>query len=344
MPIQIVRSSRFVPSNINNVGDIIEEFNYYCALFFPSCKRSTKLFMFCDILKEYFRNGAWINNYFQYGFYGKNHVERADFVTWKKAVSLIYKANGRYTHPVFREKKQFNEYFAEFVKRDWIHMVNADETAFLEFITKHKTYIEKPNDSQLGTDIYKKSIDEKTNLQNLFKAYTGKSIILEENLVACEEFHKLHPCSLNTLRVTTILNKTGTKATVIAVALKMGMGESIVDNAGAGGLVAEVDLDMGTVLCKSANYKGETFDFHPDTNAKIKGLKIPVWESVLNMCKTAALRYKDAPLIGWDVAITGGDGDYTIQLIEGNENPSFPLLQVSSGKGLVAKINEAINI
>jgi len=343
---KIVNSGKLVPGNVKNARDVVGEFNYYCGLFFPQCSFSKKMHLACGAIKEYFVNGAWVNNYFQYGFYGKNPEERANFMTWRKAVKFIKKMNGTEAHPVLREKQLFNEAFSKFVKRDWIFMKNASEADFIKFCTKHKTFIEKPNDEQLGAGIFKRLINENTDLTKMYHEYYGKSIVLEENVLNCDTLSELHPDSLNTLRVSTLLNKSKTKATLVAATLKMGAGGNAVDNAGAGGLSAAINLDTGIVSHKAINYKGKRYEFHPDTNKAITGLAIPAWQMVVDMCKEAALVYKDAPFIGWDVAISYNNDteEYIVQIIEGNENQAFPLIQMSSGEGLVKKINEINSI
>ena len=73
---KIVNSGRFLPGNIKSARDITKEFDNYCNLFFPQCPYSKRMRFAADIFKEYFVNGAWINNYFQYEFYKKSRKER----------------------------------------------------------------------------------------------------------------------------------------------------------------------------------------------------------------------------------------------------------------------------
>ena len=245
--------------------------------------------------------------------------------------------NGEKPHPVFREKNLFNDKFFDYIKRDWVYMKDATEDDFISFCKNNTTYIEKPVDSWNGKGVQKKNISPETDLRELFKEYSGKPLILEEYLTACELMQKLHPASLNTIRVATVLNEKNDEAKVVAAVLRIGSGNNIVDNLNSGGLCAAIDLERGTVSHKAVNLKGERYEYHPDTNARITGLMIPEWQSIIEMCKAAAIKCKEVRFVGWDVAVTfnAQTNCNKIQLIEGNDRQDFPLLQMSSGKGLM---------
>jgi len=173
--------------------------------------------------------------------------------------------------------------------------------------------------------------------------YTGKPILLEEVVVACDIISDLHPESLNTIRISTMLDKSKTKVTIIAATLRIGAGGKVVDNFDAGSLAAAIDVESGVVSHKAMDKKGNRYESHPDTGKPIFGIKIPGWQQIIDTCTKAALHYPHAPFIGWDVAISQAeDGqDYTVQIIEGNDSQCFLLIQAPLGAGLKEKIIKA---
>lgn len=345
---KIVSSHRLTPEG-NSIKDIVKEFNSFCDLFFPSLKPSKRVFLALDVFLAYIADGAWINNYFLYGFIHKNRRERKEYVTWKRAVCFTVNVNGGIPHPVLRNKNEFNEAFSQHIKRDWIFTKNATEQEFVDFCTKHRVFMEKPQDERNGIGVTKVVLNNDADLHKLYRDYAGKAIVLEEIVTNCKVLRDLHPTSLNTIRVLTLLNKDKTQVTILGADLRMGMSGNVLDNANRGGLFSAIDISVrngGRLTSKAMNYyNGEKYEFHPDTKVKIIGLQIPneVWRNVVVLCKQAAMDYKAASLIGWDVAVSFDEStqNYVIQLIEGNDNPDFPLHQMSTGKGLVGKIKEA---
>ena len=119
---------------------------------------------------------------------------------------------------------------------------------------------------------------------------------------------------LSTVRVVTI-SFPGAPPDVAAASMRMSVGESIVDNIGAGGLTAPVDIQSGTLIGPAAgkNILNGWFDRHPDTNAAIH-LVLPYWREACALCLRAHERHSAIPTVGWDVAILD-DGPV---ILEGN--------------------------
>jgi len=175
--------------------------------------------------------------------------------------------------------------------------------------------------------------------------YAGQPIILEEVVVACDIINDLHPKSLNTIRVSTMLNKSKSKVTIIAATLRIGTGGKVIDDFGVGSLAAAIDITTGIVSHKAVDKMGNRYEFHPETGKLILGIAIPEWSKVIDMCTKAALSYPDAPFVGWDVAVslTKDGQDHIVQIIEGNDVQCFLLIQAPSCVGLKEKIMKAAN-
>lgn len=328
-------SNKMTPSN-QDIYDLMREFDQFFNFYFPKKGKAKKEKLIFDFANEYLVHGTWLDNYFVYEFFRKSNAERRAYMTWKELSEFTIEVNGYYSHAPLRDKSLFNKTFAQFVKRDWLYMENASEEDFIAFCSKHKTYIEKPLLECCGKGICKKEVGD-VPLSDLYQKYKGAQLLLEETVLPCGEIKELYPDSLGIIRVTTLLNKSKTDVTLLPAALRLGLsGDVVVD---ASTISANVDLKSGVVTRVATNYKGETFENHPVTNKRIVGVKLPAWDEVVELCRSAAMSYKDAALIGWDVAISCSEnGEYVVQIIEGNENPCIRLIQIACGYGLAKEI------
>jgi hypothetical protein len=68
------------------------------------------------------------------------------------------------------------------------------------------------------------------------------------------------------------------------------------------------------------------------------GCQIPNWEKVISGVKDAAKSFPQCRFIGWDVAII----ENGIELIEGNHNPDYELIEFVGTKGWYGKIKQFI--
>ena len=182
---------------------------------------------------------------------------------------------------------------------------------------------------------YAKSRKNPTNTISLKSAVPGsESLILEEIIVQ-------HPqmCfgnkSVNTLRVNSVLDNGG-MVHIIKTSLRCGIGDSIVDNYSAGGVVYPVNSKYGRVEGPGANStRGQEIFIHPGTEMFMIGLEIPFWSQVEELICNAARLIPQVRFVGWDVAITK-DGPV---LVEGNTRPGAQLIEYQGfDKGLYKKI------
>jgi len=137
--------------------------------------------------------------------------------------------------------------------------------------------------------------------------------------------------ALPTVRVVTILDEAGRPEVVSATFRFASDPAAKVDNMKAGGLIAGVDLEAGTLGVACKGYGGGDHEAHPVTGARIVGRALPDWAATAALCARAhAEAFADYALIGWDVAMTP-DGPL---LIEGNGKPGVLMPQRAARKGL----------
>jgi hypothetical protein len=138
---------------------------------------------------------------------------------------------------------------------------------------------------------------------------------------------EIFPGSTNTVRVMTMLDvDTGRPFVPICVHRFGTRRTAPIDTFAKGGVLAEVDLETGTLGRLVAPPEGGrrvTLDVHPDTGARVEGLQVPHWRELTDHMLRLAGRLPFTPYVGWDVIVT--DDGFWIN--EGNVQPSLKLLQ-----------------
>jgi hypothetical protein len=135
--------------------------------------------------------------------------------------------------------------------------------------------------------------------------------------------------ALCSVRVLTCLDENGRPEVTHAVLRMPRTPGSVVDNFHAGGIAASVDLEtatVGTATDLGLNRNTTWWETHPSTGARILGRRIPMWEQVLDLARSAHLAFGDQIAVGWDVAVLEGGP----QLIEGNKSPDLDIVQRTS--------------
>ena len=204
-----------------------------------------------------------------------------------------------------------------------------DYSKFKDFTNKHTNFIYKPINENCGHGIQAFNLEGKDNIDNFFhKKLSEGPFVLEEFINQGTELSTIHSKSINTLRVNTIV--IGTEVLINAMTLRIGVGNSIVDNAGSGGIYASVDYKNGIIQSNARNYLGDHYNYHPDTKVQIIGYKLPDWEECLKLIKQIALHIKGTNLISWDLAYS----DRGWIMVEGNAVGSWDILQSNLQIGL----------
>ncbi len=157
-------------------------------------------------------------------------------------------------------------------------------------------------------------------------------ILLQRRLRNHHEIADYSPEALCTVRIVTMRRRDS--VSVLAASFRMGRGQSLVDNASAGGIFAAVELSTG-VLSAARGFAPDRCHFrhdrHPDTGARIQGRRIPCWPEILGLASNAHSLTRKLSFVGWDVAVTP-EGPV---LMEANLGWSADLLQMPLCQGLL---------
>ena len=204
----------------------------------------------------------------------------------------------------------------------------TSEEEFINFVKKNNSFVLKPVDGHGGVGIRFLSLSDYKSALELYDSVKEFSpFVVEEIVNQSLDMASFHPESLNTVRVVTFHNYG--HMSIVWAFLRVGQGDSNVDNMTSGGLGALVDNETGIVISDAIDYKGSKVVSHPDSNVVFKGFKIPDWEGLKSILAKLSAKVPSAHCIGWDMAHT----DKGWVLIEGNGRAQVVTIQVLNDKG-----------
>lgn len=279
--------------------------------------------------------------YFGYGFEKKSIKKRTEFISESYRLNYFRRLNKNKSEVDHLDNKYTSyQRLKGFYRRDIIFISDDyHKDRFKEFCMKHNKFIVKPDKGSFGQGIKVVNLSDYENYEELFLQLRKEKpfFICEELIIQKKYLAEFHANSVNTMRVFTYNNKNN----VIPICswLKTGCNGSIVDNGGAGGLIAAVNIKSGVVIGDAANEKGERFKKHPNSRKVFKGVQIEEWDELIKLVCDAAVKYPEVGFIGWDVAhsINGWE------IIEGNVQGQINLYQLSTRKGIRKNVEKKLS-
>lgn len=226
---------------------------------------------------------------------------------------ILYKI-GNYAYDVTNEEsvdvsnlKKFDEYLS--------NLIHDFEDIFI-----------KTMDTKGGENCYLINMSNKNRILPII--YNQAVVLFQKKIVQHPELNKINPSSINTIRFDTYIDENESIVFLNAL-LRIGVGESVVDNASSGGFFVNVNIETG-ILNDNGNqflkYGGKIYFEHPNTKFVFSGFKIPYFEESKELIKKA-MSIIDEKLVGWDIAITP-EGPI---IVEGNHNLSLFMSDISIG-------------
>ena len=292
--------------------------------------------IFFDIVYCGIKYQAGYIDYNLFEMYSMNKFERSTVITRGINNEIIKKYNDPEYMKIFNDKIMFNKKFNKYLKRDWLELNGDNLDEFKKFCKKHNVFIAKPTKESCGKGVELISVNNHELNELYNELYTTNRILVEELVTQCAEINKLHPESINTLRVVTL------KGMVVTALLRIGNNHNNVDNFNHEGLCVPIDIEDGVIKYQAIDKKGNLYEEHPLTHVKIIDFKVPRWEEVKKFCENAALEIPQVGYIGWDVCLTPDD----ICFIEANEFPGHDLYGLpphrTNNQGLLPKFKEAM--
>ena len=290
----------------------------------PYDRREFKAVLICV-----FVYGVSVKEFYLYQFAKLNDSGRRDYITERNRYNIYPYFNGAKKRIEMQDKYRAYLSFKEYYKRD--AMLIDDNTSVDEiedFFRDRDTAILKPNMSGVGkgVELFRLSTFETREAAYSY-LLSKRDFIMEEVVHQSGLMKDLHPQSVNTVRVYACRLKT--RIEIFGCHLRIGVGESVVDNAGRGGVIVSIDND-GIAWRSGMDEFGHTYVFHPDTHVFIPGIKIPEWDQAIRLINKAMLVHPDIRFVGWDIAYT----DRGWVIIEANDNGQFHGYQIPHHKGV----------
>lgn len=267
-------------------------------------------------------SGASYENYISYRFWEVDENSQKTYLTAGIGRKLKKKYNtNKAGIRFFLNKDLFNERFNQFIGRPWLSTLDMSWDDFERTFNSVSKIIYKPRASTQGNGIMVFNLDKNGRELVYKKIQKLPKGIVEGYIQQHSEMNKFSKESVNTIRVVTVY--AFNEVNILYAAMRMGGGNSVVDNFHAGGILSIIDINTGCLITEGFDMYGNPFTIHPVTKENIRGFKIPYWDEVIKLVKTAGLVVDGVKYVGWDVAIT----ETGPILIEGNVSPGSLVLQ-----------------
>lgn len=314
---------------IMNISNYLKRFNDLYSLYGMG---GGKIWYWIDWMMAFVLNGASFYDYFAYGFYKKRFVGRSDYMTWRRHSYVQKVYNNPQKISVMRDKKQFNDVFKQFLGRESCDLSLLTKKDFVSFFQKHKEIFVKDVFGLCGRGIGVYNI-EKCQPEKLYEDLKRESkvkYLIESCMHQHSDISKLHPWSINTIRIVTLYNKQTNNVDVVCARQRIGNKKNRVDNFHQDGLCAVIDVETGVITSVGYDKNGKKYVCHPLTNVVIPGFQEPNWEECKRFVCELARVEPEVGYVGWDI-VSQQDGSFAV--IEGNDNADHDVQQID-GNGI----------
>lgn len=127
--------------------------------------------------------------------------------------------------------------------------------------------------------------------------------IFQELIQQHPDLARIHPSSVNTLRLITI--RQNDRAVPLSAGVRAGIGGTHLDNWSQGGMMAPVDLERGIIAGRGLFGKGQpTVERHPDTGVTLPGYALPFIPECIDVACAFHNDLYGFHSVGWDLAVT----------------------------------------
>lgn len=333
---------------------------------------------FCNQVGEVIKYGCINTYYHQWGYDVKTAKQQKEYVHYKVFMhrrAVLSRAVEDNCACILRDKLYFSIFTEGIGLKGSNTMFYTLNGVLYDFRTKSETTVDailglgdtrlfcKPLDGQCGNGIFllyvkdkrmeiekkgegKKMIREEVDAEGLMAYCSIGRYIMQAFVSQHPAMSSLHPQSVNTIRLVTVRSLKDGQLHVMPSILRIGAGDSIVDNTSQGGLAVGIDMETGCLkqygfYKPGFGRKGDDgvvrfkVEEHPDSHIRFAEFQVPY----LKEAKEQAIYYHSLMpsihSIGWDIAI-GGEGPI---FIEGNDNWEITGPQTCNG-GLREKFEE----
>lgn len=277
--------------------------------------------------------GLSFQDYCIYNLNNKSEMCRQSFVSDKLRYYYCDILNSPEIEALMTNKFECYKIYGCFYKRDMVPCISIEEKSnFENFVRNHNRFIFKPLYEHSGHGI--EIIDsEKLNVGDWYdRVCTNHPGVVEELIEQGYEMNQINPHVINSCRIVSFT--IGDCVTLIGGALRMGVGDAVTDNAGAGGIYASIDTETGIIQTDAKNYNNKHYKYHPTTGIQIIGFQLPQWDEAKDLIRKMALCYSGTTLISWDIAFSNKGWC----MVEANDNGDWSIIQSNQEIGKKAEL------
>ena len=325
--IYCLKASRYTSSLLSSIRETIQHH-------LPKATEKEYEDVFFRSIYDYWVYGSSIQEEFYFDFLHKTDEQKKTYITIMEHVLYCEHLNRQEDSHLLMNKYETYCLLKDYYKRDVICIKEqSDYPAFCDFIEKHRNFVVKPTDSWQAQGVYKECFSGTTDHEKrcLFNQLLWKgrhykesirgakesSLVLEEIIDQGEELAKFHPESVNCVRCNTI--RIGDQTIIYRPSLKMGIHGNFVSSGFLRCPIAGINAETGVIETPGVTEDLKTYEFHPDTQLRIIGSKIPCWDELKELAIDIAGRFPTIRIVGWDLAWS----KHGWCVMEGNEKPEF---------------------
>ncbi|MDR1300761.1 MAG: hypothetical protein LBK50_03590 [Candidatus Nomurabacteria bacterium] len=229
--------------------------------------------------------------------------------------------NNREIESGVADKNYFDMYLKGFkMPKTYVHLINGqyldNDYKIITFkkacdiLVKEDRFIVKPSMVSYGGKNIKLFKNVKfSEIKKYLDSDISDNLIFQEAVEQSSVTAKLHPDSVNTIRIMTLMINGDIKT--LHSSFRIGVGDAVVDNASSGGIYCGIN-DDNTLTNYACDAFGKKFNRHPD-GGKFGDLDFIFMDKVRETVKAAAQRFPHFRLIGWDIAIDKKDEPIIIE-------------------------------
>lgn len=282
-----------------------------------------------DMVYSLHRFGCMFDEYFLFDYPNLNAKGRESFITDKIRWGYYSRMNLEENKDIFNNKRKAYECFGKYYRRELLEIeTDADAEKFYDFLSRNSRFIVKPFNGSGGRGIFIADAADYNDKESLFAFLRGKGhVVVEQLIIQAPEMAVFSKSSVNTVRITTL--KLKDRVVLFQPILRTGLGDSVIDNSSAGGIVTPLDPNLGIAITKGIDKKGGTYVCHPDSKVVFPGFQVPKWDEAVALVTELAGIVEGNHYVGWDIALTENGW----VMIEGNPRGQLGA-QVATRKGI----------
>ena len=277
----------------------------------------------------------------EYYLYDLKNNDYRDYISYWERLGLE-NVNNEKIASILSEKEMFERIFGRFVRVPhmfayiihgrYIDTDTGKEVDIISILKEKGKLIAKPTNSPGGgkgihsleyvDDRFYLDFEYIEHAELLEKLKTYERYIIVESISSAKYSKEIYSRSANSIRIITAMNEEKSDADILLAAHRFGTERSkYVDNIASGGVFALVDEDTGRIgKAKCILFPNESFSVHPDTGAKIEGIYIPDFKSIVDELLRVHKCFPYYDFFAWDVVL--------------DETNKPVILEINRGSGL----------